>query len=58
MVDSYRYISAKDTKNARKAALLACGLMICGPLVWFLPAWYVAGNYSDVTTWGLETLQY
>jgi len=56
MVDSYRYISAKDTKNARKAALLACGLMIFGPLVWFLPAWYVAGNYADVTTWGLDEL--
>jgi len=56
MVDSYRYIAAKDTKNARKAALLACGLMIFGPLVWFLPAWYVAGNYPDVTTWGVKGL--
>ncbi|MGB5446195.1 MAG: transporter, partial [Psychromonas sp.] len=56
MVDSYRYITAKDTKNARKAALLACGLMIFGPLVWFLPAWYVAGNYPDVATWGIEGL--
>ena len=56
MVDSYRYISAKDTKNARKAALLASGLMILGPLVWFLPAWYVAGNYPDVTTWGIAGL--
>jgi len=56
MVDSYRYISAKDTKNARKAALLACSLMIFGPLVWFLPAWFVAGNYPDVTTWGLDEL--
>ncbi|MEZ9925258.1 transporter [Vibrio breoganii] len=56
MVDSYRFIASKDTKNARKAALLACSLMILGPLVWFLPAWYVAGNYPDVTTWGLEGL--
>jgi len=56
MVDSYRYITAKDTKNARKAALLACGLMIFGPLVWFLPAWFVAGNYPDVSTWGIEGL--
>ncbi|GEA59632.1 sodium:solute symporter family transporter [Vibrio comitans] len=56
MVDSYRFIASKDTKNARKAALLACSLMILGPLVWFLPAWYVAGNYADVTTWGLEGL--
>lgn len=56
MVDSYRYITAKDTKNARKAALLACGLMILGPLIWFLPAWYVAGHYPDITTWGLDSL--
>lgn len=56
MVDSYRFIASKDTKNARKAALLACSLMIIGPLMWFLPAWFVAGNYPDVTTWGLEGL--
>lgn len=56
MIDSYRYIAAKDTKNARKAAILACCLMIVGPFIWFLPAWYVAGNYPDTTTWGLEAL--
>ncbi|MEZ9075898.1 transporter [Vibrio cyclitrophicus] len=56
MVDSYRFIASKDTKNARKAALLACGLMIIGPLMWFLPAWFVAGNYPDTSTWGLEGL--
>lgn len=56
MVDSYRYIASKDTKNARKAALLACSLMIIGPLMWFLPAWFVAGHYPDTNTWGLEAL--
>ena len=56
MVDSYRYIASKDTKNARKAALLACSLMILGPLVWFLPAWFVAGHYADTATWGLTGL--
>ncbi|MBY5946551.1 sodium:solute symporter family transporter [Photobacterium rosenbergii] len=56
MVDSYRFIASKDTKNARKAALLACSLMILGPMIWFLPAWFVAGNYPDVATWGLEGL--
>lgn len=56
MVDSYRFIASKDTKNARKAALLACGLMVIGPLMWFLPAWFVAGNYPDTTIWGLESL--
>ncbi len=56
MIDSYRYISAKDTKNARKAAILAACLMFVGPFIWFLPAWYVAGNYPDISTWGLDAL--
>lgn len=56
MIDSYRYMCAKDTKNARKAALLACGLMFVGPLLWFIPAWFVAGYYPDTATWGLDSL--
>ncbi|WAA08941.1 sodium:solute symporter family transporter [Fervidibacillus albus] len=56
MLDSYRYITAKDTKNARKAALLAFGLMLIGSFFWFLPAWYVAANYPDPSTWGIDTL--
>ncbi|MFI3115409.1 MAG: transporter [Clostridia bacterium] len=43
MIDSYRYMCAKDTKNARKAALLACILMFVGPFIWFVPAWFMAG---------------
>ncbi|WP_338167032.1 sodium:solute symporter family transporter [Vibrio sp. 10N] len=56
MVDSYRYIAAKDTKNARKAAILAGTLMLIGPLLWFVPAWYVAAHYPDTSTWGLAGL--
>ncbi|MEL0628812.1 sodium:solute symporter family transporter [Psychromonas aquatilis] len=56
MIDSYRYIAAKDTNNARKAAILACCLMAIGPFIWFLPAWYVSGNYPDMSTWGLDVL--
>ncbi|GAA0178893.1 Na+:solute symporter [Clostridium sediminicola] len=56
MIGSYRYICAKDTKNARKAALLACCLMFVGPLIWFIPAWFVAGKYPDPSTWGLDML--
>ncbi|CAM4385229.1 sodium:solute symporter family transporter [Vibrio agarivorans] len=56
MVDSYRYISAKDTKNARKAAMLAGTLMLIGPVLWFVPAWYVAAHYPDTSTWGLAGL--
>lgn len=56
MIDSYRYICAKDSKNAKKAGLLACVLMLVGPFVWFIPAWFVAGNYPDPSVWGLDTL--
>lgn len=51
MLDSYRYICAKDTKNARKAALLACGLMAIGPIIWFMPAWYMAAFHGDTSIW-------
>ena len=53
---AYRFFSAKDTKNAKKGALLALGLMLIGPLVWFLPVWYMSAFNPDVTTWGLSTL--
>ncbi|MGB6128794.1 MAG: sodium:solute symporter family protein [Psychrilyobacter sp.] len=53
---AYRYFAAKDSKNAKKAAGLACILMALGPLVWFFPAWYVAGYYPDTATWGLDNL--
>ncbi len=56
MVGSYRYICAKDTKNARKAALLACGLMFVGPLIWFVPSWFMAAFNPDTATWGLDVL--
>ncbi|MFI3169749.1 MAG: hypothetical protein R3Y06_07390 [Faecalibacterium sp.] len=56
MIDSYRYMCAKDTKNARKAALLACVLMFVGPMLWFIPAWYVAAFNPDTAAWGLDAL--
>lgn len=37
MQDSYRYLGVKDESQARKAALLASGLMMIGPLIWFIP---------------------
>ncbi len=56
MVGSYRYICAKDTKNARKAAILACVLMCVGPLLWFVPSWFMAAFNPDTAAWGLEAL--
>tara|TARA_R110001583_G_scaffold60713_2_gene180143 strand:+ start:34405 stop:36213 length:1809 start_codon:yes stop_codon:yes gene_type:complete len=48
MLNSYRYLAAKDSKNARKAALLACVLMTMGPLIWFLPSWFLASTGVDL----------
>ncbi|WP_435234326.1 sodium:solute symporter family transporter [Psychromonas sp. PT13] len=50
MLNSYRYLAAKDSKNAKKAALLACILMTMGPLIWFMPSWFVAGQGIDLAT--------
>jgi Na+/proline symporter len=35
---SFRYLSLKDERSASKAAGLAAILMICGSLIWFIPA--------------------
>ncbi|MEL0629014.1 sodium:solute symporter family transporter [Psychromonas aquatilis] len=50
MLNSYRYLAAKDSKNARKAALLACVLMTIGPLIWFLPSWFLASTGVDLAS--------
>ncbi|RJG49930.1 sodium:solute symporter family protein [Motilimonas pumila] len=46
-INAYRYLCAKDSENARKAAGLACILMIVGPVIWFLPPWYVNAFMPD-----------
>ena len=45
--DSFRFLGAKDTKNARKAALLAMTLMGVGTIIWFIPPWVAASLYPD-----------
>ncbi len=47
MHDSFRFLNAKDSKNARKAALLAMGLMAVGSIIWFIPPWASAILYPD-----------
>jgi Na+/proline symporter len=37
MQESARYLGVKDSRQARKAALLASVLMLVGPLIWFIP---------------------
>lgn len=48
--DSFRFLNAKDTVNARKAALLAMVLMGIGSIVWFIPPWAAAILYPDAAT--------
>jgi Na+/proline symporter len=47
MHDSFRFLNAKDSDNARKAALLAMVLMGVGSIVWFIPPWASATLYPD-----------
>jgi SSS family transporter len=49
MLNSYRYLAAKDSKNAKKAALLACVLMTMGPIIWFLPSWFLASTGVELS---------
>ena len=37
LLESYRYMCAKDGRHARRGALLAAVLMFIGPIVWFVP---------------------
>ncbi|AOJ85258.1 transporter (plasmid) [Burkholderia sp. MSMB0856] len=46
-LNSYRYICAKDSQHARKGALLTCVLSIVGPLIWFVPAWFMHYRMPD-----------
>ena len=45
--DSFRFLNAKDSINARKAALLAMILMGVGTIIWFIPPWAAATLYPD-----------
>lgn len=47
MHDSFRFLNAKDSDNARKAALLAMVLMGFGSIIWFIPPWASAILYPD-----------
>ncbi len=48
LMDASRYLCAKDTWHARRAALLASALFIIGPVVWFIPPMVSAVVYPDI----------
>lgn len=47
MQESYRFLNAKDSKNASKAALMALLMMLVGAIIWFIPPWATAILYPD-----------
>jgi len=48
LMDASRYLCAKDTWHARRAAMLASALFIIGPVVWFIPPMVSAVLYPDI----------
>jgi SSS family solute:Na+ symporter len=50
MKDSYRFLTAKDSPNATKAALFAFFLMAAGALIWMIPPWVSAVLFPDAAT--------
>ncbi|PVX39202.1 Na+/proline symporter [Pasteurella langaaensis DSM 22999] len=50
MQDSYRFLNAKDSKNASKAAIFALVLMLIGTIIWFIPPWVTAIIYPEAAT--------
>ena len=48
--DSFRFLNAKDSINARKASLLAMVLMGVGSIIWFIPPWASAILYPDAAS--------
>jgi Na+/proline symporter len=47
--DSNRFLYSKDSRNARKAALLAGILFLVGPVLWFIPPMAAAILFPDLS---------
>jgi SSS family solute:Na+ symporter len=50
MLEASRYLTAKDSHQARKAALLASLLFVLGPIVWFIPPMVARITHPDLHT--------
>jgi Na+/proline symporter len=48
MLDSSRYLSAKDSSHARKAALFGAFLNFVGPAIWFIPPLAASIVFADL----------
>lgn len=50
MQESYRFLNAKDSNNATKAAAMALAMMVFGAIIWFIPPWASAIMYPDAAS--------
>lgn len=48
ILDASRYLCAKDSANARKAALVATVLFVVGPIIWFIPPMVASITHPDL----------
>lgn len=48
MTNANRYLNARDSSHARKAALLACILFLVGSVIWFIPPMAASILYPDI----------
>ncbi len=56
MLQSYRFLAARDSRSAAKGAILAMILMSVGTIIWFIPPWASAILYPDAGTYYSEFL--
>src|SRR5687768_9321548 len=49
LTDASRYLSVKDSRHARKAAMLGMICFIIGPLVWFIPPMVARVTHPDLS---------
>ncbi|MEY3001050.1 MAG: hypothetical protein RL648_1264, partial [Verrucomicrobiota bacterium] len=49
IMEASRYLTAKDSHNASKAALMASVLMLIGPVIWFIPPMAAQVLYPDLS---------
>ncbi len=48
--ESYRFLCAKDSRHASKAALMALIMMLVGSFIWFVPPWVSASMIPDAAS--------
>ena len=50
VIGANRFLAVRDGKDARKAAYLAAGLFLLGPVIWFIPPLAASFLFPDIGT--------